>query len=121
MSTRDVLRKVKPKVYPVTVDGGAVVHVRALSGAGRAKYLEINKKHIDAGEPAAPASKIVALGLCEEDGTLSYDVESVKDIAELNETDGKELEKIALEIFRVSGLTADAGEEAAKKSEASPS
>jgi hypothetical protein len=109
MSTRDLIRKRKPKVHKVTVDGDDF-YVKAFSGATRAEYLTIMKGN----EGVPPFAKIVSLGLCESDGTLTYDVESEKDIAELSETDGKTLELIAMELFRVSGLTKEASEEAAK-------
>lgn len=111
MSARDVLRKSKPKVYPCEISGGTV-HVRALSGAGRAAYLALVKKH----DPVTPPThEIAALGLCEEDGTPAYELENEKQMQELGETDGDDLQKIAQKIFEVSGLTKDTAEEAEKK------
>lgn len=115
MSTREILRRAKPKVHPCDICSGTV-HVRALSGAGRAAYLALAAKH----EPGLPPShEIVALALCEEDGILSYDYANPRDITELSEVDGDDLQKIVAKIFEVSGLTKEALETAEKKSEAS--
>lgn len=116
MSTRDVLRKAKPKFYPCEISGGTV-HVRALSGAGRAAYIELVRKY----DPATPPThEIAALGLCESDGTLTYDSDDEKEraklLAELSQVDGEDLQKISLKIFEVSGLTKDAAEDASKNS-----
>lgn len=112
MSTRDVIRKAKPKIHECEISGG-IVYVRALSSGGRSAYLAIVEKHKPA---SAPTHDIVALGLCEEDGTSSYDPSDEKGMAELRELDGVDAEKIALKIFEVSGLTKAAAESAEKNS-----
>jgi hypothetical protein len=112
MSTRDAVRKAKPKVHACEISGGTV-HVRALSSGGRSAYLALVTKH----KPDSPPThEIVALGLCENDGAPSYDPASEKDMAELRELDGVDAEKVALKIFEVSGLTKDAAEAAEKNS-----
>jgi len=99
-------------------DPDEVVHIRALSGAGRIKYLELSKKF----DGVVPATHIAALGLCDEGGSLCFNVDKSADIEELSvDVDGEVLQIIANEVFRVSGLAKDAIEEAEKKSEASPS
>jgi hypothetical protein len=111
MSSRDSLRSFRPKVEKFE-HGGQTFYVRGLSGAGRARFLEMSRD----GSP--PMAKVVALGLCEEDGTLTYNVDNEKDIAEINEVDGAVLQLIVLKLYEVSGLTAKAIEDAEKKSEA---
>lgn len=117
MSTRDVLKKATPKVHPVELDDG-VVYVRALSGAGRQRYLDMASD----GQTPSPA-RIAALGLCEADGTLVYDLDADDDVdvKELEELDGGVLDRIATRLFEVSGLTKTADENAEKKSEGSQS
>lgn len=61
-------------------------------------------------------AKVVALGLCEEDGALTYNVDNEKDIAEIGEVDGAVLQAIVLKLYEVSGLTKTAIEDAEKKS-----
>lgn len=117
MSTRDVLRKAKPKVHSVDISSGTV-YVRALSGGGRDAYLDLVKES----EPKGPPShRVAALGLCEEDGTLSYDTADKKQMDELHQVDGEDLQKISMKLFEVSGLTEKSVDDAEKKSEASPS
>ena len=112
MSTRDVIRKAKPKVHACEISTGTV-HVRALSSGGRAAYLALVEKN-KPGSP--PTHDIVALGLCEENGAVAYDVANEKDMDELRELDGVDAEKIAIRIFEVSGLTKSAAEAAEKNS-----
>lgn len=112
MSTRDVLRKAKPKIHPCEISSGTV-YVRAFSGAGRSAYLALVRKHENA---EVPSASIASLGLCEEDGALAYEIDKEKDMEELSGTDGDDLKKICLKIFEVSGLSATATEEAEKKS-----
>lgn len=112
MSTRDVIRKAKPKVHPCEISTGTT-HVHALSSGGRAAYLALVAKH----KPGStPTHEIAALGLCEDDGTQSYDPTNEKDMAELFEMDGVDAETVALKIFEVSGLTKTAAENAEKNS-----
>jgi hypothetical protein len=112
MSTRDVLRKSKPKVAAVEISSGQVF-VRALSGAGRSAYMDLVKS----ADPNAPAvHRIAALGLCEEDGALVYRVDDEAAIKELGESDGDDLQKIALKLFEISGLASKSVEEAEKNS-----
>lgn len=110
MSSRDSLRAFKPKVH-VFDHEGQTFHVRALSGAGRTKYLDLC--HTGDGTPSM--AKVVALGLCESDGSLTYNVDNDKDIAEINEIDGAVLQAIVFKLYEVSGLTKKALEEAEKK------
>jgi hypothetical protein len=112
MSTRDAVRKARPKVHPCEISSGTV-HVRALSSGGRSAYLALVAKY-QPGSP--PTHDIAALGLCEDDGSQSYDPTSEKDMAELREMDGVDAESVALRIFEVSGLTKAAAEGAEKNS-----
>lgn len=99
-------------------DPDDAIYIRALSGAGRMKYLELTKKF----DGVVPATHIAALGLCDEGGSLCFNIDKPADIEELSvDVDGEVLQIIANEVFRVSGLAKDAIEEAEKKSEASPS
>lgn len=61
-------------------------------------------------------SKVVALGLCEADGTLTYNVDNDADVKEIDEIDGAVLQAIVFKLYSVSGLTAKAVEEASKNS-----
>lgn len=112
MSSRDSLRSFRPKVEKFDHDG-KTFYVRALSGAGRARYVELCRGGGDAGPPMG---KVVALGLCEEDGALTYNVDNDKDIAEIGEVDGAVLQAIVIKIYQVSGLTSKAIEDATKNS-----
>lgn len=114
MSSRDSLRSFRPKVEKFE-HSGQTFHVRALSGTGRARYLDLCRVGGDAGPSMA---KVVALGLCEEDGSLTYNVDQEKDIVEIGEVDGSVLQAIVIKLYAVSGLTAKAIEDAEKKSEA---
>lgn len=117
MSTRDVLRKAKPRVHQIEISAGSV-YIRALSGIGRAAYVDLVSKHRP-GSP--PLHEIAALALCEEDGAIAYDSKNEKDLAELADVDGADLQKIVLALFDFSGLSTSADGDAEKKSEASPS
>jgi hypothetical protein len=112
VSSRDSLRSFRPKVHSFE-HGGQTFYVRAFSGAGRARYLELCRGAGDAGPPMA---KVVALGLCEEDGALTYNVDKDTDIAEISEVDGAVLQAVVLKLYEVSGLTKTAIEDAEKKS-----
>lgn len=109
MSSRDALRSFKPKVHQFDHQG-QTFHVRALSGAGRAKYLDLCKND------NPPMAKVVALGLCEEDGALTYNADNEKDIAEIEAVDGEVLQAIVFKLYEVSGLTKKAIEAAEKNS-----
>lgn len=112
MSTRDVIRKAKPKVHSCEISSGTV-HVRALSSGGRSAYLALSAKH----QPGIPPTHdVVALGLCEEDGSPAYDPADERGMSELREMDGRDAEAVALKIFEVSGLTKTAAENAEKNS-----
>lgn len=112
MSSRDSLRSFRPKVEKFE-HGGQTFYVRALSGAGRARYLELCRAGGDAGPSMA---KVVALGLCEEDGALTYNIDREQDIAEIGEVDGAVLQAIVIKLYEVSGLTSKAIEDATKNS-----
>lgn len=112
MSSRDSLRSFRPKVEKFE-HSGQTFYVRALSGAGRARYLDLCRAGGDAGPSMA---KVVALGLCEEDGALTYNVDNDKDITEIGEVDGAVLQAIVIKLYHVSGLTATVVEDATKNS-----
>lgn len=113
MSVRETLRsKAKPKVGYVEVDG-ARIHIRAMSGSTRAKYMELVQAKKDAG--GVPIEVIAAFGICEEDGTLAYDHTKPDDLAELSELDADLLQQASLKLFELSGLTDKAVEDAEKK------
>lgn len=109
MSSREVLRTFRPKVHKHEYEGQAF-HVRALSGAGRSKLLSI------VNDDKNQLAKIVTLGLCEEDGSLSFNVDNEKDIAEIQEIDGSVLQSIAFKIYEISGLSVKEIEKAEKNS-----
>lgn len=93
--------------------------MRALSGAGRQAYLDLVEA---AGEGRTPSiATIVALGLCEADGSITYDHRNPADLLELDAVDGATLNLIASTLFEISGLTTDAVDQAEKKSDASRS
>jgi hypothetical protein len=118
MSTRETLRRLaKPKVVRLELEGEEY-YVRGLTGAGRATYLELVN---EAGKKGVPMHKTAALGLCEPDGTLSYDIDKAEDLDELAAFDGDVLQTICLALFDVSGLSKQSTEAIEKKSEASPS
>lgn len=114
MSTRDVLKRSRPKVVPVEVSTGTVF-VKGLSGAGRQKYSDMAK------DGAVPLHKICALGLVDENGVAAYDLSSNEQMTELSDSDGADLQKIATALFEASGLGANSVSEAEKKSEGSQS
>lgn len=113
MSSREALRAFRPRVHQFDHQG-QTFHVRALSGAGRAKYLELCRTSHDGASP--PMSKVVALGLCEPDGALTYNVDNEADIKEIDEIDGSVLQVVVFKLYEVSGLTAKSIEEASKNS-----
>jgi hypothetical protein len=112
VSSRDALRAFKPKVHAFD-HAGQTLHVRSLSGSGRSKYLELCRA---AGDGSPSMAKVVALGLCEEDGSLTYNVDNEKDIAEIEQVDGEVLQAVVFKLYEVSGLTKKALEEAEKNS-----
>ncbi|MBL8268057.1 hypothetical protein [Steroidobacter sp.] len=111
-NSRDSLRSFRPKVEKFE-HGGQTFHVRGLSGAGRARYLELCRAGGDAGPSMA---KVVALGLCEEDGSLTYSVDNDKDVTEIGDVDGTVLQAIVFKLYQVSGLATQAIENASKNS-----
>lgn len=113
MSSRESLRAFRPKVHQFEYEG-QTFHVRAMSGAGRAKYLELCRASHDGSSP--PMSKVVALGLCEPDGALAYNIDNDADIKEIDEIDGAVLQAIVFKLYEVSGLTAKSVEDASKNS-----
>jgi hypothetical protein len=116
MSLRDAVRGARAKVFPVDTPSGRFF-VRQFDGATRQKYIDI----VQAGNGAFPIGAVVALGLCEEDGSGGYDVDSASDVAEVSGMDTATLDAICTKLIDVSGLTVKAGDVAEKKSEASPS
>lgn len=120
MSVRDAIRKHgKPKIDSSLSLNGEKVYVRALSGAGRAQYMEMVRAAEDAKRDLT-SDKVAALALCEKDGTLIYDLANDEDLAELKDLDGGFLAAVSLKLFEISGLSAKASEDAAKNSNASP-
>lgn len=112
MSTRDKLRaKAKPKIDYVDLDGERIP-VRALSGMDRARYSARVSETKDNG--GLSVHEIAAFGLCEDDGSLSYDFQNPEDVAELQAFDGAFLERVSLKLFDLSGLTVKSDEDAAK-------
>jgi hypothetical protein len=118
MSTRETLRRLRPKVTTVETAEGPVF-VRAMSGVGRMEYFRLVREAGDGG--MAPMHEIAALGLCDQDGTLVFDVENPADLAELAAFDGDVLQRICMALLDTSGMSARAQEDAEKKSDASPS
>lgn len=119
MSVRDTIRKARPTVAEYTLTDGSKVWVRAMSGAGRAKYMAyVEKAKANGG---IRSEVIAAMGLSEQDGTLVFDIEVEADLAEVRNLDGQDLDGIGLKLFEISGLAKGAVEDAAKNSEASPS
>lgn len=112
MSTRDLLRKSKPKVHDVDISIGKIF-IRALTGGGRAAYLDLVAKY----EPKpVPTHEIAILGLCHENGQLEFDLKKEEDVADVAGMDGEDLQKIVLKLFEVSGLSKESAEAAEKKS-----
>lgn len=112
MSTRDLLRAAKPKVHPVAISIGTV-HIRSLTGGGRAAYMDLVAKY----DPKpVPTHEIAILGLCHESGQHEFDLEKDEDVAEVAGMDGDDLQKIVLKLFEVSGLSKESAESAEKKS-----
>lgn len=111
MSTRGALRVAgRPRVEELKV-GDLVMHVRALSSAGRSAYVQA----VSGDRPAA-MHEIAILGICEEDGTLSYDATKPDDVAELAGLDGGLLKTAVLKILDISGLGETALADSEKKS-----
>jgi hypothetical protein len=120
MSVRESLRKNrKPKIDSSLSEGKDKVCIRALSGAGRAQYMEMVRAAEEA-KTDLKSHQVAALGLCEEDGTLIYDVNKDEDLAELKDLDGGFLASVSLKLFEISGLSAKAAEDTGKNSNASP-
>lgn len=113
---RDSLRQhQRPKV--ANVEGDA--YVRALTGAGRHKYMTMAEDAKDKGGVSIAA--IAALGLCNADGTLEFNPDIPEDVEEVSALDGGFLERVGLKLFEVSGLSKKSRESAEGKSEASQS
>jgi hypothetical protein len=114
MSVREILKKSRPRVFPVEISCGTV-YVRGLSGAGRQKFIDMNK----AVEGIAAMHHVAALGLCEEDGTLCFDISTDKGLVmselELKDMDGADLGKIVSALYEASGLMSNAEKDAEKK------
>lgn len=120
MSVRDTLKKSRAKVHPLEISTGTV-YVKAFNGHTRHQYTEMSREK----NFQLPLHTTAALALCEEDGSLLFDVSTEKGVAlanlELQEVESTDLQKIVLELFKVSGLAKDSVSDAEKKSEASPS
>jgi hypothetical protein len=118
MSVRELIKKSRPRVHACETSVGTM-YVKGLSGASRQQYSELSK------DGTLPLHTIAALALCEEDGSMLFDLSSDKGVAiantELKEMDGVDLQAICLTLFEVSGLAKDSASNAEKKSEASPS
>lgn len=113
MSVRETLRsKAKPKVGHVDFDGERI-HIRAMSGSARSKYMELVQAKKDAG--GVPVEVIAAFGICEPDGTLAYDYAKTEDLTELGQLDAGLLQAAALKLFDLSGLTDKSAEDIEKK------
>lgn len=112
MSVRDTIRlKAQPRIDYVDLDGEKVC-VRALSGKGRAEYMQMVEKQKENG--GVKVEVIAAMAICEPDGTLAYDPNNDADVAELASKDGGFLSKVALKLFDISGLTEKSIEEEEK-------
>lgn len=107
MSIRDNVKKKKPAV--VAVDD---VYVRALSGKGRERFMQMQAEAKDQG--GLSAAKVAALAICDANGTMVYDSEKPEDLAELAECDGAFLDKVSLKLFEVSGLSKKSQEDIEK-------
>jgi hypothetical protein len=112
MSTLEVLRKAKRKVHPCEISTGTV-YVKSMGSVERAAY----SARVTKGD-MPPMHEIAALGLCDEDGTICYDLSKEESRRQLDadklDIDGDDWQKIALKIFEVSGLTKEAREESEK-------
>jgi len=114
-SLRDQVRNARAKIHPVPTDDG-VFYVRAFDGTTRQKYVDI----VQEADGKYPFGRIAALGLCEADGTAGYDPDNEDDVREVAAMNTPTLDIICRRLQEVSGLTAKAGDDAEKKSDASP-
>ena len=118
MSVREVVRKRRPKVVELELPGGDKVWIKSLSGEGRAHFRDIvEKSKVNSG---LKSESVVAMALCESDGTLTYDFENPDDLKEIREMDGADVDLIFLRFLSVSGLNTESVEQLQKNSEATP-
>ena len=113
MSTRDIVKKRTSRVLEVQLSDGDTVYIRTLSGTERDAFRDlVDKTKLNGG---LKPKLIVALALCEQDGTRVYDHEKPDDIREVGDMDGADLDAIAMKFLSASGLTEKAVEELEKK------
>jgi len=112
MSLRAKLSALRVRVEPMTIAGiDEPIHVKGLTGGERAVLVS---KRFRMGEGGPPLSdgEIAALGICDASGVRIY---QDTDAPELDLMPGEVLSAIALRIMQLSGLTAEATTDAAKK------
>lgn len=107
MSTRAKLAALRPRIEAVTIPGiDEPVHVRCMTGAERAA-LVARRRAAD----SLTDADIVILGVCDAAGVRLY---KDTDLDELNLMPGDVLQQLAAAVAKVSGLTDEAKDTAAK-------
>lgn len=112
---RESFLSLKPRIEPLTikVDGvEKLFYVIGFNGERRARWREIVLRN----EGKECLSEVIALGVCNEEGALLFDVSNAEDIAKIAALDGKVQQDAAIKVYEVSGLTDKAEETAKKKS-----
>jgi hypothetical protein len=119
-SLRDrLLQNAGPRVHALETEQFGTVWVREMSGADRDRIQQLIKAHPDGLVAPGSDARLVAMFLCDEDGTRPFDIE--KDVDQINELPLVFMREVITKGNRVSGLTEDAVDEAKANFPATPS
>lgn len=123
MSLRERLRGVrcnKPLEVRHPRLGDEPVYVRTLTGAQSDKFKVFARKYTNPTDDQVIGmqARMVAFGLCDENGVAPFDPDNADDVAEINEMPADLLDVIGTAFLTNNGLTKDAQEAAKKNSDA---
>lgn len=116
MSVKDVAKRLsqKKRVYPVQTDEGTI-YVRGLNGAERNEYFKLITDGSTDMERLVANQRLLASQLCNEDGTAAFDSLDEAFEAVLQWDISTYVKPAVDEILKVSGLSKESQEDAAKK------
>ena len=97
------------------------VWVREMSGADRDRLQQLIKAHPDGLVAPGSDARLVAMFVCNEDGTRKYDLDNEEDIRKINRMALSFLRAVITKGNRISGLGEEAVEEAKTNFPATPS
>jgi len=122
----DILNADDRPLIPLEVpEWKKTIHLRAMSGAERDRYMLYLETPAPAPAPGAAAAagtddaakeeepamlrsaRLLAMTIVEEDGTRSFDPDSAADLELLNGRNGAVLDRLVGEVAEINGLTAD--------------